>query len=235
LFHLAPPAPFTTAFVVALPHGIAAGVHLPPTPDPVPTGILARLHPDERAYALTLGGFRQVQFVGGRLALGELFPELGLRRSPVLSNLHGAPDLPAGVTGSVTHKADLAIAMLARGSPGLGIDLEDTDRDRPGVARRVLRPEELAAVEALPADRQWRDTVVRFSIKEAIYKALHPFLERYIGFGEVAVWPSPDGIDRVDAWLAKGEGPFHFDVRHYWLECRVFSTVRVRPEPRSDR
>ncbi len=232
VIRLSPYAPFAPAFVAALPHGIAAGVHLPDGPAPVPTEVLARLHPDERAHAVTLGGYRQVQFVGGRLALGELFPELGLRRVAVLTNEHGAPILPAGVTGSVTHKNDLAIAMIARGSPGLGIDLEETDRDRPGVASRVLRPEELAAVEALPRDRQWRDTVIRFSVKESIYKALHPFLLRYIGFGEVAVWPSPDGIDRVEPLLAPQEGPFVFDARHYWVENRVLSTVRVRP--RSD-
>ena len=114
----------------------------------------------------------------------------------------------------------------------LGIDLEETDRDRPGVASRVLRPEELAAVEALPPERRWRDTAIRFSIKEAIYKALHPYLLRYIGFGEVAVWPSPDGIDRVEPFLGPGENLFAFDARHYWVESRVFSTVRVRP--RSD-
>ena len=215
--------------VTAIPHGIAAAVHLPAGADPVPTEVLARLHPDERRYALTLGGFRQVQFVGGRLAFGEVFPELGLRRAPVLSNSHGAPDLPAGVTGSVTHKTELAIAMLARGGPGLGIDLEDTDRDRPGVAARVLRPEELAAVENLAADRRWRDTAVRFSLKESVYKALHPFLQRYIGFQEVAVWPSPDGVDRIEAHLAPGEGPFTFEARHYWLERRVFTAVRARP------
>lgn len=230
MIRLSPYAPYTPAFVVALPHGIAAGVHLPDAPNPVPTEILARLHPDERAHATTLGGYRQVQFVGGRLALGELFPELGLRRSPVLTNTHGAPVLPAGVTGSVTHKNDLAIAMIARGSPGLGIDLEETDRDRPGVASRVLRAEELAAVEALPAERRWRDTAVRFSVKEAVYKALHPFLLRYIGFGEVAVWPSPDGIDRIEPHLGPHEGPFVFDARHYWVENRVFSTVRIRPQ-----
>jgi 4'-phosphopantetheinyl transferase EntD len=229
VIRLAPAAPYASAFIVALPHGIAAGVHLPPHPEPVPKEVLARLHPDERSHAQTLGGFRQVQFVGGRLALGELFPELGLRRSPVLTNPHGAPDLPAGVAGSVTHKNDLAIAMIARGSPGLGIDLEETDRDRPGVASRVLRPEELAAVEALSPDRRWRDTAIRFSVKESIYKALHPFLLRYIGFGEVAVWPSPDGIDRVEAFLAGGESGFVFDARHYWVESRVLSTVRVRP------
>lgn len=228
MLRLAPFAPFSTAFVTAVPHGIAAGVHLPPGPEPVPTEVLARLHPDERKHALTLGGYRQVQFVGGRLALGEVFPELGLRRAGVLTNEHGAPELPAGVTGSVTHKSDLAIAMLARGGPGLGIDLEDTDRDRPGVAARVLRPEELAAVEGLAPERQWRDTAIRFSLKEAVYKALHPFLLRYIGFQEVAVWPSPDGVDRIEPHLAPGEGPFAFEARHYWIEQRVFSTVRVR-------
>ncbi len=227
-----PHSPWTTAFLVALPHGIAAGVHLPAGSSPVPTEVLAQLHPDERALARTMGGFRQVQFVGGRLALGQIFPELGVRRRGVLSNRHGAPELPAGVVGSVSHKSDLAVAMLCRGTHGLGIDLEDTDRDRPGVARRVLRAEELAAVEALPPDRQWRDTVLRFSTKEAVYKALHPFLERYIGFGEVAVWPCPDGEDRVEPFLSPGEGPFQFDARHYWVDSRVLTTVHVRLEPR---
>ena len=221
-------APYASAFLTALPHGIVAGVHLPPSPSPVPTEVLARLHPDERAFASTLAGFRQVQFAGGRLAMGELFAELGMRRTPVLTDVHGAPTLPAGVAGSITHKNDLAIAMLARGTPGLGVDLEDTDRDRPGVAARVLRPEELAAVDLLPPERRWRDTAVRFSVKESIYKALHPFLLRYIGFGEVAVWPSPAGVDRVEPFLAPHEGPFLFDARHYWVENRVLSTVRVR-------
>jgi 4'-phosphopantetheinyl transferase EntD len=230
VIRLSPRSPWHPAFVVALPHGIVAGIHLPGTPDPVPDAVLARLHPEERAFARGLGGFRQAEFVGGRLAFGELLPELGLRPSPVLINAHGAPDLPQGVIGSVSHKRDLAVAILARGSPGLGIDLEETDRDRPGVAPKVLCPDELAAVNELAPERRWRDTAIRFSVKEAIYKALHPYLERYIGFGEVAVWPSPDGIDRVEPRLQPGDGPFRFDARHYWIDTRVLSTVRVRPE-----
>lgn len=231
MFRLPPAAPFRTAFVVALPHGIAAGVFLPGTPDPVPDAVLERLHPGEQAHARSLGGFRQPEFVAGRLAFAELFPELGVLPAPVLPNVHGAPELPQGVVGSITHKRDIAIAMVARGGPGLGIDLEETDRLRPGVAERVLRPEELAAVEALAEDRRWTDTVVRFSVKEAVYKALHPYLQRYIGFGEVAVWPSPDGIDRVEARLRPDEGPFRFEARHYWMDTRVFATVRVRQDP----
>lgn len=221
-------APFESAFVLALPLGLVAGVHLPPTPDAVPVEVLARLHPDERDFAATLRGFRQVEYTGGRLALGALFGEMGLRRTPVLPDGHGAPALPAGVVASITHKRDLAVAILARGAPGLGLDLEETDRDRPGIAPRVLRPEELSAVQALAADRQWTETAVRFSVKEAIYKALHPFLVRYIGFHEVAVWPSPDGIDRVESFLPASDGPFRIEARHTWVGTRVLSMVRAR-------
>lgn len=228
MIHASPAVPFQPAFLLALPHGILAGVHLPGNGQPVPTEVLARLHPEERDHALTLGGFRQVEFVGGRLAIGALLGELGARRSPVLTDDHGAPALPDGLCGSITHKRDLAVAILARGGPGLGIDLEETDRDRPGVAQRVLRPEELEAVEALAPDRRWTDTALRFSVKEAVYKALHPYLRRYIGFHEVSVWPSPDGVDRVVPHFDGGVTGFEFDARHTWVGTRVLAMVRVR-------
>lgn len=229
VFNVLPFAPFAPAFRVALPFGLLAGVHLPPGSDPVGHPAMVRLHPDERDFARTLGGFRQVQFVGGRLALGELANELGLRRGPVLPNEHGAPALPPGFVASISHKRDLAVALVARGHEvGLGVDIEDTDRERPGVAARVLRAEELAMVQQLPRDRQWVETAIRFSVKESVYKALHPFLVRYIGFGEVAVWPGLDGNDRVEPFLRGGEGPFKFEARHAWIGDRVLSMVRVR-------
>jgi len=203
-------------------------VHLPDSGDPVPEEVLDLLPPAESAHARSLGGYRQVSFVGGRLALGEVFAELGMRRVPILPDEHGAPTLPAGLVGSVSHKRDLAVGIVARGRPGLGIDLEEVDRDRPGVAARVLRPEELAEVDGLPVERRWTETAVRFSLKEAVYKALHPFLLRYVGFGEVAIRTTPEGNDVVMPHLQPGDGPFHFDARHTWVDGRVLSTVRIR-------
>ncbi len=234
MLHLTPYTPFANAFVLALPHGIVAGVHLAPAGSPaildIPPDVHERLHPAERAFASDLRGFRRQEFTGGRLALAAALPELGAAPAPVLPNAHGAPELPPGLVGSVTHKHDLAVAIVARGQLGIGIDLEETDHERPGVAERVLRPEELAVVRALPRDRQWVDTIVRFAVKEAVYKALHPYLRRYIGFGEVAVWPTPDGVDRVDASLLVDGSRFRFEARHYWIGHRVLATVRVRVE-----
>lgn len=223
-----PPAPWALAFVHALPHGVVVGVHLPASPEPVEAAALGRLTSAERDVAATLRAYRQVQFVGGRLAVAAAFAEMGTRRASVLSDEHGAPIMPDGLVGSITHKQDLAVALLARGSVHVGIDLEDTDRPRPGVAERVLTPEELAAVRALPESRQWVDTVVRFSVKESVYKAVHPTLRRYVGFGEVEVWPGTDGWDRVEPVTPDLKG-FQFEARHCWIGVRVLTTVRAEP------
>jgi 4'-phosphopantetheinyl transferase EntD len=221
-----PRAPWTVAFLQALPHGVAVGVHLPEGADPVQPEVLSRLTGPERKCAEGLRAYRQVQFVGGRLALAAGFAEMGARRVPVLTDEHGAPTLPEGLVGSVTHKQDLAVALLARGRAGVGVDLEDTDRPRPGVAARVLTPRELAAVEALVPHRQWVDTVVRFSVKESVYKAVHPTLRRYVGFGEIEVWPDTGGVDRLEP-LVPDLARFQFTARHNWIGTRVLSTVRA--------
>jgi enterobactin synthetase component D len=217
---------WSIAFLHALPHGMVVGIHLPEGAEPVPGEVLSRLAPQERELAETLRAYRQVQFVGGRLALAAAFGEMGARRASVLTDEHGAPTLPDGFVGSITHKSDLAVGLLARGRAGVGIDLEDTDRSRPGVAARVLTPRELEAVESLVESRQWVDTVLRFSVKESVYKAVHPTLRRYVGFGEVEVWPGTDGNDVVEP-LAPDLARFRFAARHSWLGTRVLSTVRA--------
>jgi 4'-phosphopantetheinyl transferase EntD len=216
---------------MALPHGLAVAVHLPGSSEAVPTEVLAALHPEERLLAEALHGFRQPEFVGGRLAFAALFQEMGARARPVLAGPRGEPVLPPGYVGSISHKKHLVVAMLARGGPGtgLGIDLEDVEPPREGIAERVLRPEERLAVEKLTDGRGWVDTVVRFAIKEAVYKALAPGLGRYIGFEEASAWPSPDGVDRVELHLTGGEGPFVIEARHAWMGPRVLASVRTRP------
>jgi len=215
------------AFVVPLPHGVVAGVHIPDAPEPVPEPILARLLEPERRHAQSLHGYRQVQFAGGRIAVGLALAELGARRAPIASDEHGAPLFPPGLRGSISHKNDLAVALAARGELMLGVDLEDTDRERPGVAARVLTAAELDANLALPPERRWVDAVLRFSVKEAVYKAIHPALRRYIGFGEVEVWPGSDGADRVVP-ISPDVATYAFEARHAWLGSRILATVRAR-------
>lgn len=211
-------------------HGIVVGVPIPDARDPVPEAVLARLPPAERDAALALGGYRQVSFVGGRIALRAARRHLGASLDPVLSDARGAPILPAGLAGSVSHKRTLAVAMVsATDGATVGVDLEDYGPARPRILDRILRPEELEDVLPLPPDRQWIAAVTRFSIKESIYKALDPWVKRYVDFHEARVDIDLSGRARVELHLKHGEGPFVVDARFEWWEGRLLSSVTIRP------
>lgn len=220
---------FDLAYHHATSHGIAAAVHLPDSPDPVPDRILELLHPGESEHAATLKGFRQVSFVGGRLALRLAAQQLGLQPPAVLPDDRGCPTLPDELLGSISHKRTLAVAKVARNHGWtLGIDLEDYGPPRPGIMGRVLTPQERAIVESLPEDRQWPATLLRFSLKEAVYKALDPWVQRYVGFQEAEVVPNTDGGAEITLTLEGGEGPFVVDARYDWLHGRLLSSVMIR-------
>lgn len=228
-----PPVPFSHAGTVTTPHGVARTIHLPNAADPVPDSVLSRLPREEAEHARTLGGFRQVSFVGGRLALRAAMRAAGVPDEPVLPDERGTPILPRGWTGSVSHKRTLAIGMVARSAAGtLGIDLEDLDPPRLGVAPRVLRPAELAHLDALPEDRRWIALLLRFSTKESIYKALDPYVRRWVGFEEAEVHPGLDCHSEVTLHLTRSEGPFDVDARFHWMPRHVLTTVRIRPASR---
>jgi enterobactin synthetase component D len=220
--------PFTVAFHHATPHGVVTAVHIPDSPDPVPDAVLAGL--PEAEHARTLRGYRQVQFVGGRIALRLACEQLGVRPPPLLSDERGAPRVPDGVVGSISHKNTLALAMAAKAGYGtLGVDVEDYGPPRPAIAPRVLTAQELAEVQDLPEDRRWFAILLRFSIKESIYKALDPYVRRYVGFHEAVVTPDLHGGADVSLALANGEGPFDVEARYEWLRGRILTSVRIRP------
>lgn len=207
-----------------------AAVRIPDAPDPVPESVLERLPGAESAHARTLRGYRQVQFVGGRIALRHAVGQLGMKCGPVLATPRGAARLPAGLVGSVSHKRDLAVGMAARDNGWtLGVDLEDYLPERPSIAARVLRPAELAVVDALGDRERWIATVQRFSLKESIYKALDPYVQRYVAFDEAEVHPDLQGSAEVHLHLARGEGPFDVSCRYEWLWGRLLTSVRIRP------
>jgi len=219
---------YQIAFHHATPHGLLTAIHIPDCRDPVPDSAVLRLHRREQEIARCLNGYRQVQFVGGRLAMRHAMSQLSIPEAPVLTNDRGAPMLPKGFTGSVSHKRTLAVAMVARSAQGtLGVDIEDYGPSRLGIAPRVLTSAELRSIESLPDPRRWTATLLRFSLKEAIYKALDPYVRRYVGFHEVEVWPDVNGGVRTELMLDPSHGPFDVQCRFEWLHQRLLTSARV--------
>lgn len=168
----------------------------------------ADLPQEERAIAAQRADHVRGAFVAGRLALREALRSHGLEAphdsviaAPILHDPRGAPVLPEGWTGSISHKEVVAVA-LARPSEGVrvGVDVEVERPNRIDISRRVMTDDELAELAAHDPSNEARAawTLQRFSMKEAVYKAIDPFLRRYVGFREVQL--EPLRASSGDAW-----------------------------------
>lgn len=166
------------------------------------------LHADEVTRLGALQPERKLTFAGGRVAVRRAMELLdadggvggGSELRPVLSSPIGAPLLPGGWLGSITHTGGLAVAAVAEpplnaGGPfAVGIDVEHESRPTsPRLASRILSVSERATLGAQPGLGAPADALLRFSVKEALYKALHPLVCARIPWLSVSVQPRADG------------------------------------------
>jgi enterobactin synthetase component D / holo-[acyl-carrier protein] synthase len=180
---------------------------------------LASLAPAEQHRAGELAPPRRRDYIAGRTAL-----HLALASPvPILSDDRGAPILPAGWVGSVSHKGPFAAALVAPAGHGhVGVDLERAAPPRVDIAPRILTPRELAA---LP-DRG-RAVTLRFAIKEAIYKAIDPYVRRYVGFTEVELDLSGDAVTVTTGLPFAIEATWREHAGHWLATARAVRTVEI--------
>jgi enterobactin synthetase component D len=166
-----------------------------------------------------------VTWVGGRVALRTALADLGLSAAALLVTPRGGPTLPAGVAGSIAHKRTLAVALAAVAPEDvtLGVDVELERAPRVDISERVLTPAERRRVDALAAPARDAAVLRAFAAKEAIYKALDPWLRRYVRFDEVEV-------DEVTARFSPrpGEPAFAIELDDPPLAGHVLVTARVQ-------
>lgn len=180
------------------------------------------LHSDEIDVIRSMPDHRRLTFTAGRRALRAAVNAIDptLAGMPLLSTPRGAPKLPASITGSISHKRTRAIAAVAPAGAGtIGIDLEERPNDqhmtRPSIARRILTHRELDTIAHL-APREHREaTFTFFALKEAVYKTIDPYVERYVRFTEVEIDLHIDGTASVQLLLPEQlEQTVHIDG--YW-------------------
>lgn len=194
------------AFDLRLEHGRCIGVRLPAPLD--------RLVAEERALAARLVEARRDSWVGGRVALRTALERENVDAPAIVADDRGAPAVPRGIAASISHKGSVAVALVAREVRArIGVDVEQDAPPRVDVSARVLAEDEAG------------DVLLRFSAKEAIYKALDPFVRRYVAFKEVSVMPRADGSAEVRARLR--EGPFAIDVHWRRFDGLLLTTSRV--------
>lgn len=224
--------PFELVWVKPSRFGVMAAIALPDGLSPAPAAVLARLHPREAELAREERGRRQLEVVGGRLAFRAAATALGVdvSGSPLLMNSARVPLAPAALTVSITHKEDLAIALVGDAAAGVvGVDLEGGPRDRSAIMSRVCRPEELEVVRSLPESARWPNVMQRFAVKEAIYKAIAPQLGRFFGFQAARVDVHSNEAVSIAMFLEPGDPTYEIEHELRWLDDgRLIAAVRAR-------
>jgi len=166
------------AMAAMIPSGVRIGCRL------IREGDEAHLLPEEaRSIPARQPAMRRASGAARWIAHG-LLADIGFEDFAILRAPAGDPIWPDGITGSLAHDNEMAVAAVAPVSDigSLGIDIEPA---------RPL-PDDLFALVATGADVA--DAVDRhlvgrilFSAKEAVYKAVFPLDRQILGYEDITV------------------------------------------------
>jgi 4'-phosphopantetheinyl transferase EntD len=151
--------------------------------DPRVVGPIAEVWPEERAAVERAVAKRRNEYFATRHLARLALTELAVPGCPILNNPDRSPRWPRGVVGSLSHTdtwCGVALTRQIDGICGLGIDLERVGSVSSEVEQRISSARELSASDSTAAS-------LRFSAKEALYKAIFPFVNRFVGFLEVEI------------------------------------------------
>lgn len=110
---------------------------------------------------------RRAEFAAGRAAARQALAQLGLPGVSIPVGADRTPHWPPGMTGSISHAAGLALAIVAKSDDTLAVGI-DIERDAP-------LPDDVIETILTPDEQTWRgQSIAIFCAKEATYKALYP-------------------------------------------------------------
>jgi enterobactin synthetase component D len=179
---------------------------------------------------------RQAEFLAGRIcaraALQQLegssvVPPIGEDRAPVW---------PAHICGSITHSTGRAAAIVANKQHwrGLGMDLENLlNAERAErLAGEILTPAEMRRMAAGSRDQLALWVTLTFSVKESLFKALYPIVQKrfYFEHAEVLEWTEAGEVrlrlltDLSAEWCSGTELDAQFGVR----DGQLLSLVSIK-------
>lgn len=167
-----------------------------------------------------------------------------------ISHTHGLAAALVCVPPSEPSSMAAALGPASRDDArwAVGIDVESVERAlNPKLAVRCLHPDERATLGARPHGGEpgasdsllsdaASDLLLRVSLKEALYKALHPLVHTPIRWHSVQVQPLRDGSCTVVADDLRDQlGLAELHASAAWRVCDGFvvSTARARVEPMS--
>jgi 4'-phosphopantetheinyl transferase EntD len=129
------------------------------------------------------------EFAAGRQCVRHALLRMGRQPTPLLALPDRRPAWPDGVTGSITHCAGFAAAVVAA-TPGvrsLGLDVEVSGAVDEHLWPRVLNAGERTWLQSCAEQGRPLWATVIFSAKEAFYKCQYPVTGQWLEFEDAHV------------------------------------------------
>jgi 4'-phosphopantetheinyl transferase EntD len=158
--------------------------------------VLSPINPNLRRFNVFLGGRMAIRRAARLLRFESVLP-------PILKNSYGAPTVPDYISCSISHKDNLIVGVaLSKNSEersSIGVDIERcTNKAGLALGRKVLTDNERNRLGSLVGngialeevnkiqyylglsncEKLLKEVLLRFSFKEALFKAIHPNLLR---------------------------------------------------------
>jgi len=155
-------------------------------------------------------------------------PNVSTNDQSILKDEHGRPRVPNGFIGSISHKQTTGVALISTLPPGreneslspptigVGVDIEQSFSRRRNIAKKILTPNELEDLGKLDGVTRDEEVLLRFSLKESVYKAMHPLICQFVGFQEAEIKPHNDGTATVFLNLKSGQQERFQEVKAHW-------------------
>lgn len=154
---------------------------------------------------------RQAEFLAGRLAARQAIERLGIDAVTPDVGRSREPLWQAGVTGSISHTAEIAGAVAVDSSRvnGVGMDIENLTRGgiEPEARALVVTPEEqtLLETQGMMLSSELLFTLA-FSAKESFFKGTFAHVGHYFDFKAVRISSLDTDIGRLTLMLVEPLG-----------------------------
>jgi 4'-phosphopantetheinyl transferase EntD len=132
---------------------------------------------------------RKIDFTMGRVAAREALQKIGCPPTAIPVGTERAPIWPTGITGSIAHTQDIAVAVVARVEHvlALGVDIEQSSAVTEDLWPKLFLPAERVFLQSLNEASRARFATAIFSMKEAFYKFQFPHTNVWLNFQDVAL------------------------------------------------
>jgi len=172
---------------------------------------------------------RKTEFIAGRILAQSALEQCGLAPQWIAQNQDRSPAWPAHVQGSISHKKAMAIAVTSQRYRFLGIDLEQAMSESAAqkLQARIINKQEASLLNdsSLPFGLAFS---IVFSAKEALYKGIYPWVQRYLPFSicEITAMESATLQLTLDSQISLQIGHSGvFQLNHYHYNEHIITLI----------